>query len=201
MTHNFQLVFDEITHTYTLGCEKLPSVTQITKPLSVAHYAGIPEEILAIAAERGTAVHEAIENWLKFDYDDCPDEYRGYFSAFRDWQELVQPKILYSELRTHHSVLHYAGTIDLVAEIKGEIFVVDYKTTSQLSDKLCRVQLEAYRQMLKNGDLYDIKNKKIGKFALHLKPDGSYSQHDYPACDVEALKIFTACKSIFDYTK
>lgn len=77
------LQFDERTHTYTLNGIPLPSVTTVMKPLSSAYYGGINEDILNTAAKRGTAVHEAIENYLKFGIDDIPPEHEGYYRAFR----------------------------------------------------------------------------------------------------------------------
>ena len=83
-----QLLFDEATHTYTVGDTTLPSVTDIIKPLQ--EYAAIPAIILEHARQKGDATHHAIrldhendldistlddsivpryEAWLKFKQD------------------------------------------------------------------------------------------------------------------------------------
>ncbi len=61
-----ELKFDEKNHTYKLHGLELPSVTALMAPLSDDLYADIPEDVLAKAAGRGTAVHDAIEMYNKF---------------------------------------------------------------------------------------------------------------------------------------
>ena len=52
------LEFDDATHTYRLDGFEIPSVSAIMEPLSRSKYAHISEEILDMAASRGTAVHK-----------------------------------------------------------------------------------------------------------------------------------------------
>ena len=80
------LRFDEGPHTYTFNGEEIPSVTTIMEPLIKAEYSGISESVLEKAAERGTAIHNSIENHIKFEVDDIEPEYKGYFEAFLKWE-------------------------------------------------------------------------------------------------------------------
>ena len=54
--------FDE-THTYLYDGLMLPSVSQILGTKYRNEYASVPPAVLNNAAQRGTAVHKAIENY------------------------------------------------------------------------------------------------------------------------------------------
>ena len=52
--------FDEEKHLNTLNGVKLPSVTEIMKPLADKEYKAVSEEVLNHAAKRGTAVQSQV---------------------------------------------------------------------------------------------------------------------------------------------
>ena len=189
-----ELTFEDMSHTYLLNGSEIPSVTTVMKPLSDFEYGGVDERTLEKAANRGTAVHNAIENWLKFGFDDLDPEYHGYMDGFLNWWNLRKPKLIASEVRTYHRLLNYAGTVDLVAEIDGEINLIDFKTTSRLIEKNCKVQLEAYSKAMESHGI-DIQKKRI----LHLSHDGKWQEPEYPAKDAEAWRVFGSLKCIYDY--
>ena len=88
------LEFEEKKHQYVLnGTQVLPSVTTLMKPLSDTLYAGIRPETLQAAAERGTEVHSAIEDYVTLGITDISEARRGYFEAFLRWMKdyNVQP--------------------------------------------------------------------------------------------------------------
>lgn len=189
-----ELVFDEANHSYKLNGYILPSVTQIMKPLSNAEYNDINDAVLIRAAERGTAVHEAIEYKIKYDFDDCPAEYSGYYEAFLKFANDYSPKWLKSEMRTYHRQLMYAGTVDLICDIGGEKVLVDFKTSSKINHMLTGVQLEAYAQALSSSGI-DIDYKAI----LHLMKDGKYSFERYEKNDSESWNCFGALLTVEQY--
>ena len=189
-----ELVFDEIKHRYFLNGYVLPSVTQIMKPLSSVEYKDVDEAVLMRAAERGTAVHEAIEYKIKYDFDDCPAEYEEYYKAFLKFAQDYKPKWISSEMRTYHRQLMYAGTVDLICEIDGEKVLVDFKTSSKINHMLTGVQLEAYAQALSSYGV-DVDYKAI----LHLKKDGKYSFERYEKNDSESWNCFGALLTVEQY--
>lgn len=189
-----ELTFLDEGHTYHLDGAMIPSVTEIMRPLSRHEYTGVSEATLIAAADRGTAVHNAIENWIKFGMDDIDPDYRGYLDAFHEFWDRYSPEPEGSEIRTYHKLYRYAGTIDLLARIDGKLAVVDYKTTYRLIDKNVRVQLEAYSQALKS---HGIEVEK--KIALHLGKDGRWKAPEYPVKDAEALRVFNSLKCLYDY--
>lgn len=141
-----ELTFDEATHLYRLNGTELPSVTTVMKPLSSEVYGGVDEWVMERAAGRGTAVHNAIENWSLYGIEDIAPEYRGYFNGFLAWVHDMKPNVIGNECRLYHKALRYAGTADLPCVVGNESVMVDVKTTSQLLEMLARVQLEAYRR-------------------------------------------------------
>jgi len=190
------LQFDEKTHVYKVGGEVFPSVTTIMKPLSRSYYDGVSEEMLNNAANRGQIVHNAIEVWNDFQIEDIPSELCGYFTAYKDWFEKNNPVLKASEMRMYHPLLRYAGTCDQLCEINGELVLIDYKTSSNVIDMMYGVQLEAYSQMLKAEGINVDK-----KLVLHLKKDGTYKEHWYPAKDPERWRVFNALLLIYNYSK
>lgn len=73
--HFDELHFEEKGHTYTVNGQLYPSVSTLMRPLSEAHYEGIDMSVLAKAAERGTIVHNAIENFILFGIEDIDPQY------------------------------------------------------------------------------------------------------------------------------
>ena len=136
-----ELQFAEDTHVYTLNGIEIPSVTTVMRALSYNEYWRVDEQTLERAARRGTAVHNSIENYFKFGFSDIDPELEGYLDGFMEWFQEYEPKIIGSEIRTYHRLFSYGGTLDLVAEINGELSLVDFKTTYRLIEKNCRVQL------------------------------------------------------------
>ncbi len=61
-----ELTFEEERHLYYLNGLEVPSVTTLMKPLSSDFYSTVDPEVLNKAAKRGTAIHNAVENYAKF---------------------------------------------------------------------------------------------------------------------------------------
>ena len=188
-----QIDFDEEKHVYRMDGVVYPSVTQIMKPLSMEKYSSIPVSVLQTAADRGTMVHSAIEDIIKYDFDGYPDEISGYMDGFLEFDKKYHPEYVESEMRLYHKSMMYAGTLDLLCRIDGRLELVDFKTTSVLNDDLCRVQLEAYRQMLLSHDI-----EVQGKRALHLK-NGSWEDRIYENEDAVAWTTFCALRVVYNY--
>lgn len=189
-----ELQFDDEHHIYRLDGVIIPSVSNIMEPLSGAKYAGISEKTLEKAANKGTSVHNSIENFIKFGIEDVNPAHQGYFDAFREWWEKDQPVLVGSECRIYHRILQYGGTVDLLAYIRGKLTLVDFKSTYALSDMTCGVQLEGYSQALASHDIR-VEQKKI----LHLKKDGKHDERSYPANDAARWRVFGSLKCVYDY--
>lgn len=189
-----ELQFDPGPHTYRLDGIIIPSVTTVLGPLNDMKYAGVGEKTLNQAANKGSAVHEAIENWVEFGIEDIEPEYRGYFEAFLKWWEEYQPVPVATERKVYHRVMRYAGTVDFLAYIADELTLIDFKTTYAMNDMTFGVQLEAYSQALKSLGI-QVQRKRI----LQLKKDGTYEYREYPAIDSVRWRVFGGLKTIYDY--
>jgi hypothetical protein len=163
-----ELYFEPDTHTYYWDGKIVPSVTEIAKPISSVRLNELPKWIVENARQRGSAVHECAEEYLlcgELDFDRIEPEYLPYVENFVNWARTYKPKVLYTEYKM--GCEEFAGTLDLICEIDGQIILVDYKTTSSIDKKSLSVQLEGYNRLAK---LYGI---KIDRFMyLHLKKDG-----------------------------
>lgn len=98
-----ELTFDEASHIYRLNGDIIPSVSKLMEPLKDQCYGGISKRTLENAAIKGSAVHNSIENWIKFGIDDIPSEHRGYFNGFMEWWKQYKPRVFGSEVRIYHS--------------------------------------------------------------------------------------------------
>lgn len=166
-----ELTFDEKGHIYHLNGVQIPSVTTLMRPLSNSFYEGISSDVLDKAAARGTAIHNAVENFTKFDIMDIDPAYTGYFNAFLKWWELRKPEPVETEYKVYHKILMYAGTLDLFCIINGRSTLVDYKSSAQVNTKLCGVQLEGYDRALESHGV-----KVDDRLILHLSRDGRFKE-------------------------
>lgn len=186
-----ELEFEEDGHRYKLNGIEIPSVSTIMKPLSSSLYYGVNEELLNRAAIRGTAVHNAIENYLRFGILDIAEEYKGYLEAFILWTKEFDVKPLATESRVYHKTLRYAGTADMPAIVNGQVICVDYKTSASVNKMLTGIQTEAYVKAYEShGIRFD------GKAILHLKPNGRYKWVYYDKNDIESWDVFGALLKI-----
>jgi hypothetical protein len=189
-----ELSFESTEHIYKLNGLVIPSVSTIMEPLNSAKYANISSSVLSNAADKGTAVHDSIENYIKFGVEDVPIEHKGYFDGFLEWWKDNKPELVGSEIRIYHRLLRYGGTCDLLAYIDGKLTLVDYKTTYVISDMTCGVQLEAYAQALSSHGI-----KVEQKLILPLKKEGTAIPKSYPVNDAERLRVFGSLKCVYDY--
>lgn len=122
------------------------------------------ERIKAEAGDKGSKVHKAIETLLSGETIEISsgfvnpstgeleeltvEEYEAVLS-FEEWYKATNPKILKTEISLFGK--EYAGTIDLVAEINGEIWIIDLKT-SQYVWASYELQVSAYRKLLEETE-------------------------------------------------
>ena len=134
-----------------------PRVTAIVgikaKPALYMYYAALPdfktgEAIKAKSAEEGTLLHETVEAILRKEPVVIPDSVKPAVSAFMDFygqNELVAHKV---EERVVSKKHHYAGTMDVLAELNGKLGVLDIKTSMAIYRDY-NVQTSDYIEALK----------------------------------------------------
>lgn len=190
-----ELTFDENGHIYRLNGVEVPSVTTLMKPLSDDYYKVVDPAVLERAAKRGTAIHNATENYVEFGIEDIDPAFAGYFSSFRKWWELRRPEPVATERRIYHKILRYAGTSDLLCIINGRLTLVDYKSSAQVNAKLCAVQLEGYDRAYESHGV-NIEDRLI----LHLVKDGRFTEVPFQRSG-KAWSVFSALMTVNNYMK
>lgn len=113
-------------------------------------------EVLQEAADKGSFVHDSIEKFLKFsiepDFNSVPESYRNQvynaFNSFKYWWDIIK-KNSYNILMQEEKLIcpWFGGTLDMLIEINGKVYLVDFKTSNHPSYKYF-LQLSAYRYML-----------------------------------------------------
>jgi CRISPR/Cas system-associated exonuclease Cas4 (RecB family) len=123
------------------------------------------------AGDWGTAVHLAIEEWIKFKKEEPELDEIGInvFNKFRAWAEENSVKFLESEKHLWSEKMWTGGIVDLVIEMQGKRYIADIKTSSGIYNEAF-FQMAAYDLMLKEmGEGKDIE----GYIVINLKKDGT----------------------------
>lgn len=187
------LEFFETEHQYKFNGRFIPSVSSIIKPISSNIYGGINRAALQKAANRGTAIHLAIQTYNVLGSELIDDEFLGYFLAYKKFREEHQNlKVVASEIRTMHPALWYAGTADeIYQDEQGDYILSDCKTSSKIEKSILIPQLTAYKEAIQ-----ETQKIKIHKcFVLHLKNDGNYIFEEIQT----DINILLACLKINNF--
>lgn len=151
--------FNEETHEYFNDGKKLISTTQMLKKYGFApDYSGVADEVLKAKAERGSLVHEEIENYIKNGDIGFTEE----FTEFVDYIDKNGINPLNSEFIVYNDCV--AGTVDFIYEQDGKTILADFKTTSTLHKDTVAWQLSIYKALY-GGTVDGIK-------AFHFTKDG-----------------------------
>lgn len=155
-----KMLFDEESHSYSgamTGKSYISTTTLLRKfGLSPSEYDAIPKEILEAKAAYGTAIHKALEEYIKGDETQLivPE-----VAAFADWLKAQSMSTLdcVSEQVVFNEYYGIAGTVDL------QIWnvVADFKTTASLHLVPVMWQLSIYNFLLhpdeEKYNLFDLK--------------------------------------------
>ena len=99
------------------------------------------KEISKEAQNIGSDVHKWIELHIRSKMDDghlfveYPDDVKVSMENFHKWLAMADKRgieWLGSEKKIYSKVWNYAGTIDALAKINGELYVIDFKTSAKI---------------------------------------------------------------------
>lgn len=108
--------------------------------------------IMRRAGEEGTQVHQAIEAYLegkeiRWIQADGRVNYKTHvwkmILSFVDFWTTYKPKLILSEEFVYSDTHKYSGTLDLMVEIEGEIWLLDIKTSNAIHESYF-LQMAAY---------------------------------------------------------
>ncbi len=97
------------------------------------------------AARRGTEVHDLAEQLVAGHRVNAPDELAGHVDAYVKFLNDADPEPVLVEAVVANYTIGYAGTLDLIADIRGERWLLDIKTTRSGVYGETAYQLAAYR--------------------------------------------------------
>ncbi len=121
------------------------------------------------AAESGSKVHDALERIangeiISFEKEGYTDyEWKGLLN-FIEFFRMFNPKIIKIETKILDNDLGVAGTADLICEIDGETWLIDYKFSNAVHTNYM-IQISTYARIIENT--LKIKIDRLG--ILHLK--------------------------------
>lgn len=185
--------FREEDHTYWLGERLLPGVTTVIDMWAQA-YAGIPEEILRPARERGTAVHLACQYDDEGELDESflESPLGPYVLAWRDFKVQTSFKPFLIEQQVYSQRYQYAGTLDRTGSMQGEEVLMDIKTGSALK-ATTRLQTAAYAEALRT----DRRKQSLPRWGVELHKNGSWRLEEFN--DPDDLPTFLAALRLFNW--
>ena len=171
--------------------------------------------IVKKASEEGTAVHEMIEDYFAGKELNYLSE-SGYpkmdplvwqmFLRFVDFWETHKPTLIETEVHLFSEELKVAGTCDLICEIDGELWVIDFKTSNHLQTTY-DLQGAAYAQCYK--ECFGKEAARVGVLWLKSKSRGvdnsgkrlkgkNWEMYESPRSQEENIDIYKSVKRIFD---
>lgn len=181
------LTFDPETHTYHLGGQRLPSVTQILRSIGIIDMRWATEHAL----ERGTAVHQAIQFLLEDDLDESSvsTEIAPYVAAFKQFMHEMNFEYEAAEIQVYSSSYRYAGRIDIAGKAGKDFAIVEMK--SGKAPAWARLQLAAYA-MCFDGVLPK-------RLLLELRKDGQYRLTD--CMQPNDLALWMSCLAVYGFRR
>ena len=155
--------FDEEHHRYFLGEKELSGITgTLIKKAFPDTYKGIPDAVLAKAAERGSVVHQNLELFDTI----CNSDINIMPSVLPEVNDYNEMLISYGLHHVDSEYLvtdneNFASAIDKVlADDEGNIYLADIKTTATLHYDNVSLQLSIYAKWFEEQNP-DLKVKEI----------------------------------------
>lgn len=113
------VAFDEATHSYLVDGKKLPGVTTILKVVNPDQYAGIAEDVLQRASERGSNSHHmvALEVRDRLDLAALTGHLVPNYDAWTQFCFDFGFRCEYSELVLVSRKYGYCGIIDMIGQL------------------------------------------------------------------------------------
>jgi ATP-dependent exoDNAse (exonuclease V) beta subunit len=149
------------------------------------------QKVLKDAGERGTRVHDCLENILLEGHKKC--ELKGdepyLVTQFHKWLDKYKPQIVQTEGTLFSKSHEFAGTTDLIALIDKKRVLIDFKTSTRIQ-KTYGLQLAAYKVAYEEMTGLNIDEC----YVLHLREKGyTFKKMDEP------FVVFLALKHIFNW--
>ena len=168
--------------------------------------------IVKKSSEEGTQVHEMIEAYLNGEELKFLEHGRPMYTPniwqmflrFVDFWEEYKPTLIEAEIHLFSDELKIAGTCDMVCEINGELWVIDFKTSNHLQTTY-DLQTAIYAKCFE--ECFGKKVDRIGVLWLksskrRAKKDKiqgkGWEMYESPRTQEDNLNIYKAVRTLFD---
>ncbi len=159
--------------------DKVEQLRRLSRAAMVAELKQVPWTARDRAAVRGTDVHALAEQLVKGEQVEVPGHLDGYVDAYVRWLDEWNPQPVLVETFVFSRKHWYAGRLDLVADIRGERWLLDVKTAAGVYPDNA-LQLAAYR----GAECYQTDGgaeRGLAEMApegtrlgvIHVRPDGA----------------------------
>ena len=159
-----EIKFDENLHKYTVDGKEVISVTQLLQKHRITpSYDAVDKELLRVASERGTLIHEEVEKWIKEGDNGFTEEAEYICKYLHD--EVYWGDDILSEQMVANDIV--AGRFDLLFhDSKKRLVLADIKTGNSKHLYGWTWQLSLYKYLYER--MY---NKKIEYLAIYWTHD------------------------------
>ena len=168
--------------------------------------------IVKKASEEGTQVHEMIEAYLNGEELKFLEHGRPMYAPniwqmflrFVDFWEEYKPTLIEAEIHLFSDKLKIAGTCDMVCEINGELWVIDFKTSNHLQttyDLQTSIYAKCFEECFgkkvdRTGVLW-LKSSKRRAKKDKMQGKG-WEMYESPRTQEDNLNIYRAVRTLFD---
>ena len=139
-----EIEFIKKGHIYLIDGVIAPSVSQILNFIDPNKYKNIPKSILQSAADFGTNIHKAIEDYENGLQCDLKPLERVVFEQYIKVKEKHNLTPISHEQLIHYDT-KYVGRLDMIADVNYYRCLVDVKTTSKVDTEALEWQLGMYK--------------------------------------------------------
>lgn len=134
-------------------------------------------EDLDKAARRGTEVHSLAEKLVQGQQVEVPEELAGHVEAYVRFLDDFEPEPILVETTVGSRKWRYAGTLDLVARIAGEVWILDAKTSRSgiFPDNALQLAMYRHAEVFIDGNGGEKPMESLGitrSGAIHIRADG-----------------------------
>jgi len=171
------------------------------------------EHIVRKASDQGTETHEMIEDYLngkelnflsKSGHPQYDTLVWQMFLRFVDFWEEYKPTLIEAEIHLFSDELKVAGTCDMVCEINGELWVIDFKTSNHLQttyDLQTAMYAKCFEECFgkkvdRTGVLW-LKSSKRGPKKDKIQGKG-WEMYESKRTQEDNLGIYKAVRTLFD---
>lgn len=177
--------FDPVRHRYTTEGRFCLATSDVVALCGIGNLDMVPSSTLKAAAERGTCLHKAIEDyehgrdWQKKFNSEYQAYLDGYFRFRDDYEIQVLPPMEKSYVYLHDCDVAIGCTIDQRFLMDDTLFINDIKSVYRQTGKMLkqfqlkwRLQTESYREASERDEAFmkSIKFSQVKRSVIHCHP-------------------------------